>query len=151
MSLARSLGPDRAGAFFAGARAGLNKAWQRLWPAVFPASCHLCGLGSEDDLDLCPVCCRTLPLNDPACARCGNTLTELESDWRSTPEAAAPICGRCRRRPPPFTSALIPYLYAAPSDFLVQSLKYRDQLALADVLGKLLARAAPLPAAGGRD
>ena len=144
MSLAQSLvpGSDRARAWAAGAGAGLNKVWQRLWPAVFPASCHLCGFRSEDGLDLCPVCCRSLPLNDPACARCGNALTELENDWGSASQAAAPLCGRCLRRPPPFVSALIPYLYAAPSDFLVQSLKYQSQLALADVLGKLLAQAA---------
>ena len=135
-------GPDRASVWTAGVRAGLTKAWKDLWPAVFPASCHLCGLRSDGDLDLCPVCYRSLPLNDPACARCGNALTELENDWCSTSQHGSPLCGRCLRRPPPFISALIPYLYAAPSDFLVQSLKYHGQLALADVFGKLLAQAA---------
>ena len=147
-------GSGRARGWIAGTRAGLGRAWrrlgpasallikQRLWSAIFPASCHLCGLKSGDEIDLCPICCRSLPLNNPACARCGNALTELENDWGSHSRAAAPLCGRCLHRPPPFVSALIPYLYSAPSDFLVQSLKYRGQLALADVLGKLLARAA---------
>ncbi len=129
---------DRVRAWLAGAGGGLSQTWKRLWSAFFPASCHLCGLRSEDALDLCSVCCRSLPLNHPACARCGNALTELEHDWGST-SRAAPLCGRCLRRPPPFASALIPYRYEAPGDFLVQSLKYNGQLALADVLGKLLA------------
>jgi len=52
---------------------------------------------------------------------------------------AAPLCGRCRRQPPPFTYARSAVVYGEVAREAVHALKFRAQRALASPLGDLLA------------
>lgn len=56
------------------------------------------------------------------------------------------LCGRCLSHPPRFDATVAALTYAFPADVLVQSLKYRGELALAPLLGRLLAAALPTDA-----
>ena len=58
--------------------------------------------------------------------------------------AAASLCGNCLRRPPAFDAAVVVTDYAPPLDRLVLDLKFGAQLALAPLLGSLLAEAMQL-------
>ena len=62
--------------------------------------------------------------------------------------AAAPACGECLERPPPFATAFAPFEYAAPLDQLVMRLKFGRNLAAGRVLSQLMLdalRAEPPP------
>jgi ComF family protein len=54
-----------------------------------------------------------------------------------TPDGAT--CGRCLKRPPHFDRTVAAYAYAFPLNRLVQALKFREQLNLADRLADKLA------------
>jgi ComF family protein len=97
----------------------------RLLQALLPNACVLCG--ATPDL-LCEACARTLPRLTHHCSRCAepmHTPTEL--------------CGQCVQQPPPFQRVIAPWLYAQPLDFLIKSLKFNQQLAMARLLGQQLA------------
>ncbi len=82
---------------------------------LLPPRCVLCGLpGQAPAVDLCRDCEEALPVE-------------------ARPLAAGP---------PPLDRCFAPLAYGFPVDHLVQSLKYRGQLAVGRVLGGLLARAA---------
>ena len=51
------------------------------------------------------------------------------------------LCGNCLRRPPAFDATVVVTSYEAPLDQLVLDLKFGRQLALAPLLGSLLAQA----------
>lgn len=56
------------------------------------------------------------------------------------------MCGACLQHPPAFDHARAALVYTFPTDKLIQALKYGGQLALAKLLGELLAAAvADLP------
>jgi ComF family protein len=86
---------------------------ERIGALLLPPRCVLCGgRGQPPCLDLCRDCESSLrPADEPAC-----TLHH----------------GSLRR-------SFAPFAYAAPLDYLVHVLKYRGQLAMARVLGTLLA------------
>jgi len=95
------------------------------------------GRVDRDALDLCADCAAALPVATMRCDRCAGT----PGSGMTVPAHADVItCERCRREPPPYRRCHAAYRYAAPIDFLIQSLKYRKQLALGRVLGELLAR-----------
>lgn len=96
--------------------------------ALVPARCILCGAPGQACLDLCLACEGALPWNLRCCGRCGLPL-----------ETAAPLCGPCLRDPPPFESTLAPWVYAHPIDHLLMRYKFGAQLAMGDVLARLLA------------
>jgi ComF family protein len=100
---------------------------QRLWSA----SCLLCGEKAKNkSLDLCLACESSLPWVFRACARCAVPLTDA---YTST------ICGTCLRNPPAFHQAFTVFRYAPPINWLVAELKFRHRLAVAKLLGTLLA------------
>lgn len=78
---------------------------------------------------LCAPCMNTLPALGPGCPVC------------ASPSPTANVCGVCLRRPPRFAATIAACRYAFPLDRLVQALKYRHQLALAQPLGDALAAA----------
>jgi len=51
------------------------------------------------------------------------------------------LCGPCSRRSPPYARSIIPYRYGPPLDYLLQQLKFHQQLQIAPLLGGLLAEA----------
>lgn len=49
------------------------------------------------------------------------------------------MCGTCQRHPPAFASALALYRYAPPVDHFIRALKFHHDLAMATMLGQMLA------------
>jgi ComF family protein len=97
---------------------------------LFGGSCYLCR-GAARGI-LCESCDADLPRLGPAhCPRCA----------LASPGGA--VCGRCLTQPPAYDATSAALAYAFPADVLVQALKFRGELALAPVLGDLLARCIP--------
>jgi ComF family protein len=92
---------------------------------VFGGACFICRGAARETL--CSSCDADLPrLVQPVCPRCA-----VES-----PSGA--VCGRCLAQPPHFDATHAALAYAFPADALVHALKFRGELALAPLLGKLL-------------
>ena len=108
--------------------------WKNIRRSVWPGVCLLCGGRPEPGRDLCTGCAASLPRNRNPCAACAYPL------GIQTPVGA--LCGPCQRRPPSFSGALVPYLYAQSVTFLVAELKFRQRLSAGRILGDLLADAA---------
>ncbi len=97
---------------------------------LFPATCLLClEPGQAPALDLCPGCEQDLPRSFRGCAIC------------AAPVAGGTIaCSTCLARRPAFDAAFAPYRYEFPLVELIHRLKYGGQVAVARILGSLLAR-----------
>lgn len=112
-------------------RIRVDRTLDRLAGLLLPPRCILCrGRGQWPVLDLCAACEGDLPALDGGCPRC------------ALPGAAGTgygECARCRRDPPPYDRCHAPFDYGFPVDGMIQSLKYGGQLAMARVLGTLLA------------
>jgi ComF family protein len=97
---------------------------------LFPATCLLClDPGQPPFLDLCRECEADFPRTGRGCAICAVPLP-----------APAIACGNCVARRPAFDTAFVPYRYEFPLVELVHRLKYGGQIAIARILGTLLAR-----------
>jgi ComF family protein len=92
---------------------------------ALPQTCVLCAAGSGDAL-LCAACEAGLPRIVAGCPQC------------ALPSAAAGVCGACLAKPPPWAAAYAAWVYAFPVDHLLQALKYRGTLALAEPLAQAL-------------
>lgn len=105
---------------------------RRFTSVLFGGRCFLCRGASLRGEPLCPACLADLPrLPAPCCPRC------------AVPSPEGALCGRCLVHPPQFDATVAALTYGFPADVLVQSLKYRGELALAPLLGRLLAAALP--------
>jgi ComF family protein len=103
---------------------------RRIGRLLFSGSCFLCR-GDADDI-LCAPCNADLPrLKGSRCPRCA----------LASPMDA--VCGRCLTQPPQYDGTVAALAYGFPADVLVQSLKFRGELALApffaDVLSQCIA------------
>lgn len=97
---------------------------------AFGGSCYLCR-GAAHGV-LCAECDADLPrLSGPLCPRC------------ALASPAGQVCGRCLAQPPAYDATIAALAYEFPADVLVQALKFRGELALAPVLGALLAARLP--------
>ena len=99
---------------------------QRWW---LTPHCVLCGGAGEQGRDLCAACRAELPRLRCSCRGCAQPLP------------VGGLCGRCQRRPRRFGRAEAAFLYQAPLDALIQRLKFGRRLALARLLGELMAEA----------
>jgi ComF family protein len=103
---------------------------RRLANLAFGGSCYLCR-GAAAGL-LCAQCDAELPrLEGAACPCC------------ALPSPGGALCGRCLARAPAYDATLAALAYEFPADVLVQGLKFRGELALAPLLGQLLAARLP--------
>jgi ComF family protein len=94
---------------------------------LFGGSCFLCR-GKASGL-LCEPCDADLPrLGTELCPRCA----------LASPGGA--VCGRCLTQPPAYDATQAAFSYAFPADVLIQSLKFRGELALAPLLGDFLSQ-----------
>ena len=92
---------------------------------LFGGACFLCR-GSSREL-LCDACRAELPgLAAELCPRC------------ALPAPGAAVCGRCLAEPPAYDATTAALVYDFPADALVHALKFRGELALAPLLGKML-------------
>jgi ComF family protein len=97
---------------------------------LFPATCLLClDPGQPPRLDLCRACEDDFPRILSACPICATPVT-----------SAGFPCDRCMNRRPAFDSAFVPYRYEFPLVEMIHRLKYGGQVAIARILGTLLAR-----------
>lgn len=103
----------------------IRTAIERLLPAQ---PCVLCGRMSQDGL-WCAPCDRSLPY-----------LAAMRCPTCALPTPAGELCGHCLKHPPLFTRATAAYAYAYPFDRLIQAMKYREQLPLAQAFAEKLAQ-----------
>lgn len=96
---------------------------------LFPATCLLClDPGQSPALDLCRECEADFPRVGAACATCAMPAGE-----------STPACASCLSRRPAFDAAFAPYAYEFPLVELVHRLKFGGQVAIARILGTVLA------------
>jgi len=103
---------------------------QRAANLLFGGSCYLCR-GAAPGI-LCERCDADLPriASGPGAEHCPRCAL-------ASPAGA--VCGRCLTQPPAYDATTAALAYAFPADVLVQALKFRGELALAPLLGNLLA------------
>ena len=92
-----------------------------------------CCLCHEPDKNgaLCASCQQLLVRNSQPCRLCACPLNGSTED----------ICEACSIIMPPFTSAIVPFLYRFPADQLVIQLKFHDSPGMARVMAGLMAQA----------
>jgi ComF family protein len=109
----------------------LTRTARRLTNAVFGGSCFLCRgavRGAREEGLLCAACDTDLPrLRQQSCPRCALGSTD------------GALCGRCLAARPHFDATSAALQYRFPADVLVHALKFRGELALAALFGRLLA------------
>jgi len=105
---------------------GFNS-WCTTLDLLLPPRCVLCGLPSGV-VCICAACKLDLPWNGAHCHQCGLPLDASRDK----------TCGRCIQQPPPFTRTVCPLQYQFPADRLVQSFKFKRQLAAGRVLAYLV-------------
>jgi ComF family protein len=94
--------------------------------ALLPSHCLLCGARGQGALSLCAACEAEIPRNEVCCARCALPLA-----------SAAPLCGRCLKRAPPWDSAWVPFRYEWPLAPLESRFKFGGDLAAGRTLALL--------------
>ncbi|MFC4295231.1 double zinc ribbon domain-containing protein [Novosphingobium tardum] len=105
---------------------------------VFPPRCPLCGDAVAEQGGLCAACWQTLPApGEPACALCQRPMPDTV-----TPGEGA-ICAPCMKEPPRHDGIAAATLYAESSRKLVLALKHGRKLALATLLGRIMASRMP--------
>lgn len=99
-----------------------------------PPRCLLC---QAPQGPLCPACLGDLPwLPQAHCPVC------------ALPTPSGETCGHCIKEPPAFSRTQALFSYGFPVDRLIQRLKYQEHLALAPLLGTLLAQHLPVELPG---
>jgi ComF family protein len=99
----------------------------RVLRVLLPLRCLLCGGPGQSGRDLCDGCAGDCLPNRPSCPRCALPL-----------QAAAPLCGECLQREPPFAAAWAPFRYGHPLDLLEARFKFRSDLAAGRALVQLM-------------
>ena len=98
--------------------------WRSILATLLPQDCLLCGSASRNDL-LCATCRADLPkLADARCPCCAEV------------SPAGGKCDACLRQAPHFDATFAALSYQFPVDKLVQALKYRHRLAVAEFLAR---------------
>ncbi len=124
-----------------------RRARRRVWVTalldlVFPPFCPVCqrrlGEGRRDPL--CGSCWDALErIAPPYCRVCGLPFSHLSPAEASPAPGGGHLCGRCRRRPPPFAYARSAARYGEVVREAVHAFKFGGRRALAAPLGDLLA------------
>ena len=91
-------------------------------------SCVLCANSCFNNLCLCEACLQELPFIEKSCTSCGIPMPDNHQQ-----------CGQCIASPPPTSYCISLLDYVSPVDHLIQNMKYHNQLAIAELLGRLLA------------
>ena len=89
-----------------------------------------------------PPCLLCQSPGGPVCAPCLGDLPWLAAarcPLCALPAPGGEVCGHCLKAPPAFSRVDAPFSYGFPIDRLIQRLKYQEHLALAPLLGELLA------------
>jgi len=101
--------------------------------AIFSGSrCFLCSSPSNNHETMCRACLNDMAVNADACPACAK------------PNTASNICADCLSQPWQFikkTTTLFQYHY--PANHLIQRMKYKQGIDLANCLGKMLCKLLP--------
>ena len=97
---------------------------------LFPPTCILCNLDSNNTVDLCEVCAMHLEKNFYCCYQCGETFESLSSSPK--------LCGKCISNPPAYDRTHAPFIYQSGIRDLIQNLKFHNNYKNSRLLGKLL-------------
>lgn len=95
-------------------------------------------------MDICRGCQADLPMQTTACYQCALPL-------HGATAVPSPLCGHCLNDPPSYDHTFSAFQYAHPVDHLIHDLKFNRKLAIARLLGELMAQQlkkrarAPLP------
>lgn len=104
---------------------------------IYPPRCPLCGEGIERQTGLCAPCWSTLVIPaEPQCASCQRPL-EVESRNENL------MCVVCMADPPRHSGITSATLYTDASRKLVLTLKHGRKIALAPLMGRLIAARMP--------
>mgnify|MGYP002554972021 CR=1 FL=1 len=99
-----------------------------------PRPCALCHSNSENGI--CDDCHhRYFSRQLPRCSTCANALPFHD------PENENLLCGDCIKKLPSFDQTIVATDYEPPLDQLVHLLKFRTNLAMAPIMGKLIYKA----------
>lgn len=117
--------------------AGLAQSLMPLVDFVYPPRCPLCGSGLAAQKGLCASCWSELVIpGSPACGACQRPFGE------GTVQGGA-ICGPCLASPPRHDGIAAATLYNDASRRLVLTFKHGRRIALASMLGRLMAARLP--------
>ncbi len=94
------------------------------------SSCVLCDVSVSRPISLCEACEGDFPVLMSSCKQCGLPLDAAK--------AYDTVCGECIKTPSMVDYTLCLYHYQAPIDYLITTLKYKQQLSHANILGQLL-------------
>lgn len=108
----------------------VNKSIRNLLEFLYPAQCLRCGMLSEHARALCEGCERDLPANRHCCDRCALPLDSFSFDQ---------LCGKCTETDPPYSQCIVPWVYEREMGGMIRALKQQGRLAIARLLGELLA------------
>lgn len=97
---------------------------------LLPSSCVLCDCSVSRAISLCESCENDLPILMDACKQCGLPL--------DTANENNAVCGHCLHTSTSVDYTLCLYHYQEPLDYLITTLKYKQQLSHAAILGNLL-------------
>lgn len=103
--------------------------YEKVLNFLLPHYCVLCNTLTHRDIDICANCEAELPKITCACKCCGQALFSNQE-----------FCGSCLQNPPPFHRTIAMYHYQSPIDYLIQTIKFCNNLLYANVLGRLLAQ-----------
>jgi len=95
-----------------------------------PHFCAICLQQTHENRAICYDCFNTLKYNNYSCKRCAIPLPASN---------AGMICGDCLKKPPHFDQAIALFSYQTPVRQLIHGLKFNRKLALANLLGQLMA------------
>lgn len=107
-----------------------SMSYEKILDNLFPHYCVLCNSLTNRDLSICCDCEANLPKIDYSCKSCGQPFSNNRQVY----------CGECLQEKPPHDFTVALFHYQEPIDYLIQTLKFSNNLAYANVLGKLLAR-----------
>lgn len=102
--------------------------------SVFSRACALCGETTQNSRGLCDACLSELPVMKSLqyCERCAMPLT-------GNGVSQARLCGRCQLVPPAWHRCISCFEYADPVAWMIQAMKFNNELYYAALLGGLMA------------
>ncbi len=96
---------------------------------ILPQSCFLCGDSSTQTL--CTACLADLPYHNHNIASCIYCAETLETEG---------VCSKCQTQSPPYTKTQAIFSYIYPIDKLIIAAKFDQNLAVLNLLGKVMAQ-----------
>ena len=103
--------------------------------AVFPPRCPLCGEAIAAQAGLCSACFADIDVpREPCCSACQRPFDIAQPDGS--------ICGTCLQDPPRHDGIAAATIYGEGPRKLVLSLKHGGRIALAPMMGRMIARQA---------